>query len=169
MAPVPLEVANIIRQKKHKYGILVDGHRFDEMASVILPNAQMIFLDPSGQPTKLGKRTTAYDSLEAYCTGIGKLTADGQTHHIFGYGDLEMTGPNEVTAVFSMRDTFVMGGGLIWSDGCGHYYETWTREGDDWFMASLRLQRSNVRTSLVYKLANWIIAGAAVVGIDLSP
>jgi hypothetical protein len=146
MVPPPPEVAETIRRKKAAYGHVVDTQQWSRLDNIILPTAKMIFLEPNGQPTQVGKFSNVFDSRDAYREQIGRFLKGGQTHHIFGYGDLEMTGPREVSAVFSMRDTFVMkgAGGLIWSDGGGYYYENWVREGEDWFMAELRLERMNV-------------------------
>jgi hypothetical protein len=171
MAPPPPSVAETIRRKKAQYGHIVDTKTWDLLPTIILPNANMVFLEPNGQPTKVGKRVNVFDSRDAYRAQIGKFLEGGQTHHLFGYGELEMTGPVEVTAVFSMRDTFVLdgAGGLIWSDGGGYYYEKWVKEGEDWFMADLRLERINVRKSFLFSVADSVVKAAAWVGIDLSP
>jgi hypothetical protein len=171
MAPPSIEVADIIRRKKAQYGHIVDFKQWHLMPNVILPTAQMSFFEPNGQPTTVGKRVNVFDSRDAYIKQIGHFLEGGQTMHLFGYGDLEQTGPNEVTAVFSMRDSFILNGlgGLIWSDGGGHYHEKWARESDDWFMAELRLERLNVRKSFLFSIAEVIMAVAALCGIDLSP
>ena len=171
MAPPLPEAAEIIRRKKAQYGHIVDSKQWHLMTNIILPNAKLIFLEPDGQPTKVGKRVNVFDSRDAYCKQIGEFLEGGQTHHLFGYGDLEQTGPDEVTAVFSMRDSFILtgAGGLIWSDGGGYYHEKWVRQGDDWFMADLRLERVNVRKSLLFSVADSVMKFAAWFGIDLSP
>ena len=169
MAPPPLEVADIIRRKKAQYGHIVDSKQWALLSNVILPTAKMSFYEPDGKPTTVGRYTNVFDSRDAYIKQIGKFLEGGQTHHIFGYGDLDQTGPDEVTAVFSMQDTFFLNGsgGLIWSAGGGHYHEKWIRQGDDWFMAELKLERLNIRKSFLFSVADSVIALATFFGIDM--
>lgn len=141
------------------------------MDQIIHPDAKMVFLEQDGKPIQVGKRLNVFDSREAYCKQIGKFTEGGQSHHIFGFGDLDQTGPNEVSAIFSMKDRFIMGGagGLIWSDGGGYYHEKWIRVGDDWFMSDLRLERLNVQKSLMFIVVNGLLRVAGWFGLDLTP
>ena len=171
MAPPSLEVADIVRRKKAQYGHIVDSKKWDLLSNVILPSARMSFYEPDGKPTQVGKYINVFESRDEYVKQIGRFLEGGQTMHVFGYGDLEQTGPDEVKAVFSMNDTFFLNGsgGLIWSSGGGHYYERWVRQGDDWFVAELRLQRLNVNKSTLFWMVDRMIAFASLLGIDVSP
>lgn len=171
MAPPTPSVASTIRHKKLLYGRYVDTKQFSRMHELALPSARFAFLNSDGTPITVGRKAQVFESLDAYCSTIGKAVAKAQTFHLFGHGELEQTGPDEVQAVFSMEDTFVLNGslGLIYSRGGGHYHEVWRKEGEDWFLADLRLERLCVIESFCFVLVFYLVKFAALCGVDLTP
>ncbi|KAH8651211.1 hypothetical protein BX600DRAFT_473241 [Xylariales sp. PMI_506] len=165
----PPEVAEIIRRKKMTYGRYVDTKQLHRMSEVILPEAKMHFINPDGKPLQVGPQKLIFGALSEYTTYITKATAGGMSTHNFGAGELEQVGPDEVKAIFSMEDVTLVKGtaGLVWSRGGGYYYETWTRKGDDWFMAELRLERLWVQSSVLFIVISGLVDFLGMLGYSV--
>lgn len=73
---------------------------------------------------------------------------------MFGPGELEQIKTDEVKATWGMEDQIILNGtgGLVEMRGGGYYYETWKTHNDDWFLASLRLERTYQKISLTAKV-----------------
>ena len=67
---------------------------------------------------------------------------------MFRPGELEQIKADEVKATWGMEDQIILNGtgGLVEMRGGGYYYETWKMKNDDWFLASLRLERTYQKT-----------------------
>lgn len=61
---------------------------------------------------------------------------------------------NDEDAVWDMKDQIILQhtAGLIEIRGGGYYHETWKLKNGDWFLKSLRLERTYQKASLVAKI-----------------
>jgi hypothetical protein len=152
--PVPIEIAETIFRKKSKYGRYIDTKQWNKFGEVALPNAELSFFGSDGSVLVAGKTALVFSSSQAFTTFFGKFFANAQTLHMFGPGELEQIKTDEVKATWGMEDQIILNGtgGLVEMRGGGYYYETWKMHGDDWFLASLRLERTYQKTSLIAKV-----------------
>ncbi|KFY78693.1 hypothetical protein V499_02186 [Pseudogymnoascus sp. VKM F-103] len=152
--PVPIEIAETIFRKKSQYGRYIDTKQWNKFAEVALPNAELSFFDSDGSILVAGKTPLVFSSSQAFTSFFSKFFANAQTLHMFGPGELEQIKSDEVKATWGMEDQIILNGtgGLVEMRGGGYYYETWKMHGDDWFLASLRLERTYQKTSLTAKV-----------------
>lgn len=143
MPPPSPETAEIIRRKKAQYCRFVDTKQWSRFPEIALPTAKLTFFEPGMVPLGVGKKKLLFDSLQPWIDHVSKGLANMQSVHVIGLDELEQTAPDEVKAIFCMRDDVKMDRslGLVWSVGGGHYHEIWRRKGDDWFLEELRLER----------------------------
>ncbi|KUI57239.1 hypothetical protein VP1G_04509 [Cytospora mali] len=138
------EVAEIIRRKKTQYCRFADTNQF-HLDKIALPDATFKFVGPDG--TILNQHgvdhywTSSKDFVAFFNNFLDKI----QSIHSIGPGELAQTGPDEVKAIWTViyhvgpkGSTDVKGHGT----GGGHYHEVWKRQGDDWFLADLTLERT---------------------------
>ncbi|KAH7115663.1 hypothetical protein EDB81DRAFT_669126 [Dactylonectria macrodidyma] len=151
---VPSGVAATISGKKAMYGRYIDTKEWDKFGQVALPDAQLNFYDSDGSLLMVGQTALAFDSAEAFTTFFKKFFAKAQTLHMFGPGQLQQTGPDEVKAIWGMEDEIIMRAtaGLVEVRGGGYYYETWKQKDGDWFLKSLDLHRTYTKTSLLARI-----------------
>ncbi|KAI1118102.1 hypothetical protein F5Y14DRAFT_297332 [Nemania sp. NC0429] len=148
MAAVEAEVAEIIRQKKSQYARYIDTKKWSKLEEVALPDAELEFLNPDGSPMTIGSTRLAFTSIHAFAAYFGKFFASAQTLHMIGNGELKRTGPGEVEAIWGMEDQIILYG-YAQIRGGGYYHETWVKKGEDWFLKSLRLERTYTTYNLV--------------------
>jgi hypothetical protein len=146
---VPPEVAAIISRKKAQYGRYIDTKQWDKFHQIALPDAELSFLDSDGSVLKVGRTPLAFSSTKSFTTFFAKSLVKVDTLHMFGPGELEWIGPGEVKAIWGMEDQLIMNGpgGLVEVRGGGYFHETWKMKEGDWFLASLRLERTYTKTS----------------------
>jgi hypothetical protein len=148
MAVPPPDVAERIRFKKSQYTRFADTKQWQKMDTIFVPDATFAFCDADGKvvsrSTPDGDVALSFTSLDSFKAFFEKAFADLQVIHLVGAGELEMVGPDEVKAVF----TVLYHAGSKGYDkepphetGGGHYHETWVRKGDDWFCKDLWMQR----------------------------
>ncbi|OHE99230.1 hypothetical protein CORC01_05511 [Colletotrichum orchidophilum] len=154
------EAAETIRRKKTRYCRYLDTKQWASLSTIILPDAEIEFLDAEGQ-TAVDENGVEqkWNSLEGFVGYFEPVFAGMQTLHVVDPGDFEVDEENgagnvdETKAVFG----FVYHAGNAGSEkgvhltGGGHYYETWRRDKDgdgEWYLAKMRLHR------LFWKVAN---------------
>lgn len=155
---VPFDVWQVISRKKAQYGRFIDTKQWDKFGTVALPDAELAFFDSEGSVLKVGKTALAFSSAESFTTFFAKFFTDAETLHMFGPGELEWIGPGQVKAVWAMEDQLIMKGtaGLVELRGGGHYHETWKLKDGDWFLASLRLERTYTKTSVLARVLSFL-------------
>ncbi|KAL1885811.1 hypothetical protein Plec18167_001306 [Paecilomyces lecythidis] len=151
---VPFEISQKIHQKKAQYGRYIDTKQWDEFDQIALPDAELIFLDTNGSVLTVGKTALTFSTPKQFTTFFRRFFANAQTLHMFGPGDLQQTGSDEVKAIWSMEDQIIMkySGGLAEVRGGGFYYETWKLKDGEWFLKSLRLERTYTKFSLLVRI-----------------
>lgn len=169
MTPPSPETVEIIRRKKAQYCRFVDTKQWSRLPEIALPTAKLNFFEPDMTPLGVGKKKLLFDSLQAYTDYVSKGLAGMQSIHVIGLEELEQTSPDEVKAIFCMRDDVKMVNslGLVWSTGGGYYHETWRRKGDDWFLESLRLERSYVAVSVLFAVISFLIDVVEMFGVTV--
>lgn len=151
---VPAEIAEVIIRKKSRYGRYIDTKQWDKFDQVALPNAEFSFYDTDGSILKAGNTPFVFLSPAAFTDFFSKFFTNAQTLHMFGPGELQLTSFDEVKAIWAMEDQIILKHtmGLVEIRGGGYYHETWKIENGDWFLKSLRLERTYQKTSLMAKI-----------------
>jgi hypothetical protein len=146
MTAPPPDVAERIRHKKSQHTRFADTRQWHQFDTIFVPDATFVFCDADGKviSTPDGATPWSWTSLDSFRAFFEKAFADLQVIHLVGAGELEMVGPDEVKAVF----TLLYHAGPKGDDkeaphemSGGHYYETWVRRGDDWFCKDLLMRR----------------------------
>jgi hypothetical protein len=119
-----------------------------------LPDAEFIFFDTDGSIIKAGNTSFAFLSSTAFTGFFSKFFANAQTLHMFGPGELQLKAIDEVGAIWGMEDQIILkhAVGSVEIRGGGYYHETWKMRNGDWFLNSLRLERTYQKTSLLAKI-----------------
>ncbi|KAK9416801.1 hypothetical protein SUNI508_09499 [Seiridium unicorne] len=146
MIPPP-SATEIIRRKKQQYCRFADTNQWELFDQIMLPEVTVEFVDRSGSVLTDGGVTWAVSSREEWKAFCIKIFQGLQTIHIVGEGELEQNGPEEIKAIWGLL--YHVGSeesGGMHSTGGGYYYETWKRQGDDWFLQSIRTQRLFFKT-----------------------
>lgn len=138
----------------------MDTKNWPALQSLFLPTARLTFLGLSSAVALAASQPLDFPSPAAFVTRISRLFANARTLHRISAGELELL-PSEgegdgdgdrVSAIWAMEDmlvwSFVLGVIPITARGGGYYYEVWERRGDDWFLASLRLERTFMEYSV---------------------
>ncbi|KAL2865211.1 uncharacterized protein BJX67DRAFT_359010 [Aspergillus lucknowensis] len=151
---VPLDIAEVIVRKKSQYGRYIDTKQWDRFEDVALRDATLSFHDVDGSILKSGGTSFHFPTATTFTNFFRKFFTDAQTLHMFGPGELHQKGPDEVRAIWAMEDQIILKhtAGLVQIRGGGYYYETWREKGGDWFLESLRLERTYQDTSLAAKI-----------------
>lgn len=137
-----VDAATIIRRKKTQYGRFVDTQQWHLLDQIMLPEATVEFVDPSGaviNEAGVEWSLTSREDWKAFCL---KTLGGQQTIHVFGDGEMEPHGAGEMKVTWSLvYHVGTPGTDGMHCTGGGFCYETWKQTGDDWYMASLKLQR----------------------------
>ncbi|KAF2183155.1 hypothetical protein K469DRAFT_635649 [Zopfia rhizophila CBS 207.26] len=152
--PVPFDVAEIISRKKAQYGRCIDTKQWHNFNQVALSDTEFNFLDPDGSIIMAGKTRLTFPSSKAFTEFFGRFFRNAETLHMFGPGELEQVAPDEVTAIWGMEDQLLLKStaGLVELRGGGYYYETWKLKDGDWFLKSLRLERTYTKMSFMARV-----------------
>lgn len=151
MAVVEAEIAEIIRRKKSQYVRYMDTKNWSKFEQLALPDAELNFVDSDGSPMMIGRMPLAFTSVRAFVEYFSKFFANAQTLHMLGTGELERTGPGEVKAIWGMEDQIILYG-YAEIRGGGYYHETWVKKDEDWFLKSLRLERTYMKYNIVARI-----------------
>ncbi len=141
---VSSDIADVLNRKKIRYCRLADTNKWEQFDSIALPDATFAFYQSNGSFMNLEGIDYSFPTRAEFTKFFSNLFKDLQVIHVVGAGDLEQVGPDEVRGVW----TVVYHAGMKDSDtelhhtGGGHYYDTWKRKGDDWFISDLRFERS---------------------------
>ncbi|KAF3060967.1 hypothetical protein GL218_03335 [Daldinia childiae] len=133
-------VADIIRGKKLHYCLCADTSRWHLFENVALPDATFAYFDIDGSLLGSDGVDWNWPTRDEFATYYEKTLGQYRSIHSIGSSAFEQVSPDEVKATF----------GVIWrvavnekqGTGGGYYFETWVRKDDDWFMKSLRLERT---------------------------
>ena len=163
---VPPDVALIITRKKAQYGRFADCKQWDQFEKLALPDAEFGFYDTDGSPLRVGNTPLVFTSAKPFAAFFSKFFKNAQTLHNFGPGDLELTAPGEVKAIWALEDQLLLRGtaGLVELRGGGHYYETWVERDGDWFIKKLDMRRTYTKLSILGRLLFLLVA---IFGISL--
>ncbi|KIW70765.1 hypothetical protein PV04_03006 [Phialophora macrospora] len=145
------EVAEAIRRRKGQYCRYLDTKQWDKFETLGLPDSTFAFFNPDGSPMTVGKTALTFPSPKAFTTNLKKTFASVRTLHLVGVGDLDQISEEEVYAIWSMQDQIIMKNslGLFWMRGGGYYHETWLQKDGEWYLKSLRLERTFSRKSVL--------------------
>ena len=153
---ISFDTAETIRRKKAQYCRYLDTKQWDSLKDLALPDADMIFLDASGSVQTAGKSKFVFSSPTAFVHEMQVLFKNAQTLHQTGHGDLEQISENEVKATWSMEDQLLFPAPFAFTPidirGGGYYHEIWQLKDGDWFLKSLRLERTYMKQSLTASL-----------------
>lgn len=151
---IPVEIAEIIIRKKSQYGRYIDTKQWDKFDQVALPDAEFLFLDTDGSILNAGKTSFEFRSSKAFTSFFSNFFAEAQTLHMFGPGEFQLKAIDEVGAIWGMEDQIILkhAVGSVEIRGGGYYHETWKMRNGDWFLNSLRLERTYQKTSLLAKI-----------------
>jgi hypothetical protein len=139
------EIVNIITRKKAQYCRFADTNQWHLFDQVALPECTYEYCS-NGVVFAKAEFTYAWGSTAEFVGFFSKAFENLQTIHLIGPGEFEKVSPDEIKAVFGviymsgLKPTAAESHG-IQGQGGGHYYETYKRKGDDWFMATLRMDR----------------------------
>ncbi|CAM1500636.1 Fc.00g097980.m01.CDS01 [Cosmosporella sp. VM-42] len=137
------DAAEIIRRKKLQYCRFSDANQWQLLDQIMLPEATLEFVDSSGSIISQGGLEFKASSREEWKTFCSKAFTDQQTIHLIGEGEMEQIGADEIKAIWGiMYHVGTEGTGGMHGAGGGYFYETWKRKGQDWFMETLRMERS---------------------------
>ncbi len=147
MPAVSPEIAQIITTKKLQYCRFADTHEWAKFDKVALPECTYEYSDHGEVLIDQGFKYS-WDSTVGF-TGFFSVAFETlQTMHLVGPGEFEYTTSDmtEVQAIFpvvyhsALSKTANSTQGVTGTGG-GHYYETYKRKGDDWFMSKCRMDR----------------------------
>jgi hypothetical protein len=137
---VPYEVAETIRRKKAQYCRFIDTKQWDSFRALALPDATYIFFDLSGNTLH------RFDSPRALIDMTAPFLEGARTSHRVSNSELTRISETKVQSVWAMEDYLLLpprdGEPASFMRGYGHYHETWTKHGADWFLKSLDLSRT---------------------------
>ncbi|KAH8689594.1 hypothetical protein BGW36DRAFT_365363 [Talaromyces proteolyticus] len=141
---VSQEASDIIQRKKLQYCRYIDTNQLQQLDTVIIPDAKLLFLQSDGSVMNAGGTDFSFSSRQEFVSYYGSAFEGQQTMHHIGAGDFEQLSLNEIKAIWGViyySSTKEAVGGLMASGG-GYYYETWTRKDGDWFMSKMRFERA---------------------------
>ena len=124
-----------IGRLKARYFRLMDTKRWDELGDVFTETAEVRFGEGDADPTFAGR--------ERIVKVLSRALAEAQTIHHGHMPEIEVTGPDTATGVWSMFDRVeAEPPSPLRLTGWGHYHETYVR-GDDgrWRIDRLQLTR----------------------------
>jgi hypothetical protein len=136
---ISFETAERIRLKKAQYCRFVDTKQWESFRRLALPHAKFIFYGVDG------KILHEFSSTEDLLVPTVRLLEGARTSHRVCNSELSWVSERKVCAIWAMEDYLVFpaqnGNPGSAMRGYGHYYETWEKHGDDWFLAKLELHR----------------------------
>jgi hypothetical protein len=138
------EAAEIIRRKKAQLCRYADTAQWNLIDTIALPDATFEYREAGGAVISEGGVDFSFSSRDALLAFLTDHFKDQQLIHTLSPGELEQTGPDEIKAIWGVTchaGTKGAKGGSHATWG-GFYYETWRRNGEDWFLATLRYERS---------------------------
>ncbi|PGH16757.1 hypothetical protein AJ80_05072 [Polytolypa hystricis UAMH7299] len=143
MAPVSAQDSAIIHHKKAQYCRLSDCGQWDELAPIFLDSCKFIFTDPQDNIVDEGGIYYDFPTKDKFFGFLKSSMSLLQTIHIVGPAELEQTAPDEIKAVWPLTYQTATKGpaGGFHGTGGGHYFETWKKVGDDWFIGDLKMKR----------------------------
>lgn len=145
MPEVSPEVAQIITRKKLWYCRYADTGKWESFDKVSLPECTFAY-HSEGKVFVNHGFTYAWGSTQEFTSFFSKAFENLQTLHMIGPGEFEYVSEDEVKAVFSvvyysaLKKTADQSHG-VQGVGGGHYFDTFKRKGDDWFLAELKMDR----------------------------
>ncbi|KAI8964850.1 hypothetical protein F5Y11DRAFT_57480 [Daldinia sp. FL1419] len=134
------KAADIIRGKKLHYCLCCDTSRWHLFESVALPDATFSYHDRDGSFMGQDGEDWNWPTRDEFANYYEKAFSKTQTIHSVGAFHFEQVNPDEVKATISVI-CLVEIGGKQGTRG-GYYYETWVRKDDDWFMKTLRFEKT---------------------------
>jgi hypothetical protein len=145
MPEVPPEVAQLITKKKLQYCRFADTHQWEKYDQVALPECTYEYRSEGKVFVNAGF-TYAWGSTEEFTTFFSVVFETLQTMHLIGPGEFEQISEDEVQAIFPVVYFSALKKGVdsshgVQGQGGGHYVETYKRKGNDWFMATLKMDR----------------------------
>ena len=126
-----------IKQLKARYFRLLDTKRWDEWGDVFTPGCVMEV--PEADMVSQGR--------DEIVRGVsGALEGVRSVHH--GHmPEIELTGPDTAQGIWAMFDYLewpASDGNTSGIKGYGHYYEEYARDGGQWRISRLRLERIRI-------------------------
>ncbi|KAI0854345.1 hypothetical protein F5Y00DRAFT_222875 [Daldinia vernicosa] len=134
-------VADIIRGKKLHYCLCADTSRWHLFENVALPDATFSYYDMDGSLLGRDGVDWSWPTRDEFVTYYEKTFSKSQTIHSVGASAFEQISPDEVKATFSVICRVALDEEKQGTGG-GYYFETWVRKDNDWFMKSLRFERT---------------------------
>lgn len=144
MSIPPHDLVQRVTNRKAQYARFADTKQWDKFVELGLPDARYSYLDSSGNPVALEGKPAVFDSPKSCAAFFGPFFRKQQTLHNISLAEITQTGPDEVEVIWAFEDQLIRNN-TFWTcrlRGGGHYYETWRKKGDDWFIADLRMQRT---------------------------
>ncbi|KAI1475005.1 hypothetical protein K445DRAFT_321708 [Daldinia sp. EC12] len=133
-------IADIIRGKKLHYCLSVDANRWHLFENVALPDATFSIVDIDGSLLGQDGVDWNWSTRDEFASYYQKTFDQYRSIHSMGASTFEQVSPDEVKVTFS--GMWHVGVGEKHGTGGGYYYETWVRKDDDWFMKSMKLERT---------------------------
>ncbi|KAI1470072.1 uncharacterized protein F4812DRAFT_457467 [Daldinia caldariorum] len=134
-------VTDIIRGKKLRYCLCIDTKQWHLFEQVALPDATLCIVNPDGSFVEQDGVDWNWPTRADFINYLQKTFGQHQTMHNAGAAAFEQVSPDEVKVTSS--GIWHLAAGETQGTGGGYYYETWVRKDDDWFMKSMRLERTN--------------------------
>ncbi|KAH6658091.1 hypothetical protein BKA67DRAFT_557126 [Truncatella angustata] len=145
MPEVSPEVAQIITKKQLWYCRFADTGKWDQFDKVALPECTFAYHSEGNIFVNHGL-TYAWNSTDEFTSFFKVAFEKLQTLHVSGPGEFEYVSEDEVKAVFvaayysALKDKSQESHG-VQGVGGGHYFQTYKRKGDDWFLSELVFDR----------------------------
>jgi len=141
---VSREAAEIIHRKKAQYCRYADTKQWNLFDTIALPDATFEYRNEGGAVISFGGVDCSFSSRDALIAYMTDSFKDQQLIHALSQGELEQTGPDEIKAIWTViwhvgTKAAEEGSHATWG---GFYYETWRRIGEDWFLATMRFERT---------------------------
>lgn len=145
-----------ITRKKAQYCRYLDTKQWDELEGLMLSDAHLSFLNTQGEVFSSGGIRYRFNSPRDFTRTMRKVFKTAKTSHSVTNPELELVSDQQAKAVWAMRDCIIFpdiaGFIPVSMRGYGHYFETWSKVGEDWFLSDLELRRTIVDFSLVARL-----------------
>lgn len=146
-----LAAIEAIRTVKARYFRGVDCDDGDLVKSILAADCQLDYhgccTDPASGKDFMPAMNVVLKGRDSWVSGAFRKAGIVSVHQ--GHqGEIEITGPDSASAVWSMTDRLFMPAGAPWArlEGFGFYHETYVREQGEWKIATLRIERLRVGT-----------------------
>ncbi|GGT41308.1 hypothetical protein GCM10010254_71370 [Streptomyces chromofuscus] len=127
-----LEAIESIKQLKARYFRFVDEKKHDELAALFTPDA------------KIETDGITWKSPQEFASTIRDLTGAAPSAHSGAMPEIEITGPDTATGIWSMEDLLTFPAGPDappGHHGYGQYHETYRKVHGKWLIDSVLLTR----------------------------